>query len=85
MNLHYPFLNPNIGPGMNPNAAATGKPAASTEVECTANCYAVSFNACPTCPATLVNVVFVAFSTSIHFTSIHPLYNKYERPTTNNQ
>lgn len=36
--LHdYPVFNPNISPGMNSNAAATGKPAASTVVECAAN------------------------------------------------
>jgi hypothetical protein len=29
-------------------------------------------------------VVFITFSISIHFTSIHPLYNGHERPTTNN-
>ncbi len=35
---NYPFLNPNKSPGMNPKAAATGKPvAASTVVECVAN------------------------------------------------
>ena len=40
----YPFFNPNISPGMNPNAAATGRPAASTEVDCAASCDAVLFN-----------------------------------------
>jgi hypothetical protein len=33
---NHPFLSPNISPGMNPKAAATGKPAA-TVVECAAN------------------------------------------------
>ena len=37
------------------------------------------------CPATFVSVVvFVTFSISTHLTSIHPLYDRYERPTTNN-
>jgi hypothetical protein len=49
-----------------------------------ANWDVVLFNACPTCPATFANVVFVAFSISIHFTSIRPLYDRYERPATNN-
>lgn len=44
----YPFLNPNISPGMNPNAAATGRPAASTIEEWTANSDAVLLTACPT-------------------------------------
>ncbi len=72
----YPLFNPNITHGMNPNAAAIAKPAASIVLECVANCDAVLFNACPTCPATFVNVLHVAFSISIHFTSIHPLYDK---------
>jgi hypothetical protein len=42
---NYPFLKPSIRPGMNPEAAATGRPAASTVVECAANCNAVLFNA----------------------------------------
>ena len=68
---------------MNPNAAATGKPAASTVVECAANYDdAVLFNRCRICPA-MFEVVFVSFSISIHFISIHPLYDRYERPTTN--
>jgi hypothetical protein len=29
----YPLFNPNISPGMNPNADATGKPEVSYEVE----------------------------------------------------
>src|SRR5581483_4481135 len=53
---------------MNPNVAATGKPAASTVVECATNCDAVLFNACPRCPATFVNVVFVhsPFLSTLH-------------------
>jgi hypothetical protein len=69
---------------MSPNADATGKLAATTVVECVGNCDAVLFNACTACPATFDNVVLVAFSISIHFTSIYPLYDKYERPITNN-
>jgi hypothetical protein len=38
---------------MNPNAAATGKPAASSVVECAANCDAVLFNACLICPSNI--------------------------------
>jgi hypothetical protein len=44
---------------MKPKAAATGKPVASIVLECAANCDAVLFSACPTCPTTFVNVVFV--------------------------
>jgi hypothetical protein len=40
---------------MNPKAAATGKLAASIVLECAAaNCGAVLFNTCPTCPVTFV-------------------------------
>lgn len=53
---------------MNPNAAPTGKPAAYIVLECVANYYAVFFNACPTCHATLVNVDLCCI---LHF---HPYY-----------
>jgi hypothetical protein len=53
---------------VNPIAAPIGRLAASIEVECAANCDAVLFNACPTCPATFVNVTLVAFSISIRLT-----------------
>jgi hypothetical protein len=61
-----------------------GDPEVAIVEECVANCDAVLLNACTGCPTTLVNVVLVAFSISIHFTSIHPLYDRYARPATNN-
>jgi hypothetical protein len=79
----HPLLKPKISPGTNPMPAAMGNPKVAIE-ECVANCDAVWLSACTTCPSTLVNVVLVAFSISIHFTSIHPLYDKYARPATNN-
>jgi hypothetical protein len=48
------------------------------------NCNVVLLSACTTCPTTLINVVLVAFSISVHFMSIHPLYDRYTRPATNN-
>lgn len=42
------------------------------------NCDAVSLSTWVACPATFVNVLLVAFSISNHFTSIHPLYERYE-------
>ena len=82
--IDYPLFNSNMRSGINLIAAATGKPAASIVLECAAKCVAVLFSTCHTGPATFVSVVFVAFSISIHFTPIHPLYERYERPTTNN-
>jgi hypothetical protein len=60
---------------MNPNAADTGRRDASIEIDCATNCEAVFFSTCPTCLATIVNIVLAAFSISIHFTSIHPYIN----------
>ena len=51
---------------MNPKAAATGKPAASTVDECVANCDAVLLSTYTACPATFVNVLLVAFSIATH-------------------
>ena len=61
-----------------------GDPEVAIVEECVANCDAVLLSACTACPTTLVNVVLVAFSISIHFTSIHPLYDRYARTATNN-
>jgi hypothetical protein len=75
--LHdYPVFNPSIGPGRNQKDATTGRPAVSIVLECAANCDAVLFTAYTACPATFVNVLLVAFSISIHLTSIHPLYDR---------
>jgi hypothetical protein len=73
-----------MSPGTNPQPAAIGNPEAATVEECAANCDAVLLSAWTACPATFVNVVLVAFSISTHFTSIHHLYERYERLTTNN-
>jgi hypothetical protein len=79
----HPLLKPKIGPGTNPTPAAKGNPEAAIE-ECVANCDAVLLSVCTTCPSTLVNAALVVFSISIHFMSIHPLYDRYARPATNN-
>jgi hypothetical protein len=39
---------------------------------------AALLSACIACLVAFVNVVFVAFSISTHFTSIHHLYDRYE-------
>jgi hypothetical protein len=80
----YPLLNPITSPGTNPKPAAIGDPEVTIVEECVANCDAVLLSASTICPSILVNVVLVAFSISIHFTSIHPLYDRYARPATNN-
>jgi len=64
--MNLVVVNPSISPGMNPNAAATGKPEVSMVVECAANCDAVLLSACAACPAMFVNVLLVAFSIATH-------------------
>jgi hypothetical protein len=61
-----------------------GDPEVAILEECVTNCDAVLLSASTVCPATLVSVVLVAFSISIHFRSTHPLYDIYFRPATNN-
>ena len=58
----YPLFNPNMRPGMNPKAAATGFHC----MECAPNWHAVLCSAYHTCPATFVNV----FSLHSSFLSI---------------
>jgi hypothetical protein len=79
----HPLLKPKISPGTNPMPAPIGNPEAAIE-ECVANCDAVLLSACTACPTTLVNVVLIAFSISIHLTSIQPLYDRNPKPATNN-
>ena len=80
----YPLLKPITSPGTNPIPTARGNPENALSEECIANCDAVSLSACTICPSTVDNVVIVAFSISNHFTSIHPLYDRYASPATNN-
>ncbi|MGB6532081.1 MAG: hypothetical protein WBF33_28570, partial [Candidatus Nitrosopolaris sp.] len=80
----HPFLKPTISPGTNPKPAATGNPEAGIVEKCVANCDAVLLSTYTACPTTFVNVFLVAFSISIHFMSIHHLYDMYARPATNN-
>jgi len=54
----YPFLNPIIIPGTNPNVAAIGSPDAVRVDGCAANCVAVLLSAWITCPDTFVSVLF---------------------------
>jgi hypothetical protein len=61
-----------------------GDPEVAIVAECVASCDAVLLSACTAGPTTLVNVVLAAFSISIHFMSIHPLYDRYARPAINN-
>ena len=76
----YPLLKPITSPGANPVPTARGNPENALSEECIANCDVVSLSACTICPSTVDNVVIVAFSISNHFTSIHPLYDRYARP-----
>jgi hypothetical protein len=80
----YPLFNPITSPGTNPKPAAIGDPEVTIVEEWVANCDAVLLSASTTCPSTLDNVVIVAFSTSNRFTYIHPLYDRYANPATNN-
>jgi hypothetical protein len=77
-------LNPIISPGTNPSIAAIGNPDAAIVDGCDANCVAVLLSALTTCSYAFVNVFLVAFSIFTHFTSIHPVYDRYARPAINN-
>jgi len=82
INYDYPTLNSNLIPGVNLNAPAIGRCVTSIE-EHVKNHDAALFNTWIRCHATLVNKDLIVFFISTHFTSVHPLYDRCERPTTN--
>jgi len=69
---------------MNPKPFAKCKPELSSILEYAANCHSVLLSSWTACPATFPTVALVVLSVATHFTSIRPLYERYERPTTNN-
>jgi len=69
---------------MNPKATAIGNPTDPSPEGCAWKLDAVLLSAWIAWSVMSVRVLFAASSIGIHLTSNHPLYDKYERATTNN-
>src|SRR5712691_5336068 len=78
------LLNRKNSPGINPKVAANGNPTDPTAEGRSWKCADVLLSAWSAEFVISIKVLFALYSIGIHFTSNHPLYDKYVSATTNN-